>query len=231
MNKKIVIDIAFNVWFHDVNPVCLTKEWIDYRINIFMKYTGRNLMNQTNQSFLCILRYDKSTEDLVFDALSKYPKLPDNIIFTCEGGNVINKYINGSDYLYLVRLDCDDLYHPDVIDKLDKFPYRDGLECIICQYGYGYDSINNILSTRYDVSPPFYTLIYKTNEYLNGFRYTLKGGHTSAKYLNHEVLNGRNYLIVLHDKNLLNKFYCNLLQKVITNKNEINSVLEEFKIG
>ncbi|MDO7203606.1 hypothetical protein Q5M85_04635 [Paraclostridium bifermentans] len=54
-----------------------------------MKYTGKSLINQTNQDFKCVVRYAKESENLIFDALSKYPKLPGNIIFTDDGESYI----------------------------------------------------------------------------------------------------------------------------------------------
>lgn len=217
VNKKIIIDIPFNVKFHPFYPEfyqynsssysnSLSPEWINYRLNIFFNYTLKSLLHQTNQSFLCILRYDKSSENVILDSLSKYPKLPNNIIFTPNGDEILKSAIKGYEYLYHVRLDSDNLYHPNYIDQIDSFIYKEGLECILCQNGYIYDIINNNLAELYHYSPSFYTLIYKTTDYINGFRYKISGDHLGAINLSHSILPNRLYMITTHEKNVSNKF-------------------------
>ena len=68
MNKEIamIIDIPFNTptnpfWpgfehaseYDNSRKNSQTKKWIDYRIDIFMKYTALSLINQTFQNFKC----------------------------------------------------------------------------------------------------------------------------------------------------------------------------------
>ncbi|MGL4876920.1 hypothetical protein, partial [Paraclostridium dentum] len=73
MKKKLIVTINFNTM--DLSKNRLTKEWIDYRIDLFIKYTYFSLINQTYQDFLALIYYDINSQDLVLDALSKYPKL------------------------------------------------------------------------------------------------------------------------------------------------------------
>ncbi|EPZ62306.1 hypothetical protein H477_5632 [[Clostridium] sordellii ATCC 9714] len=100
-DKKVIFHIGFNTFEFDfvfknknIEPPRLTKEWIDYRMDVFMKHTYKSLINQTNQSFTAVVNYVKTSENLVFEALSKYPKLAENIIFTCEGEKVIKDLIS-----------------------------------------------------------------------------------------------------------------------------------------
>lgn len=229
-NKLIVIDIPFNTAFRNINPDRLKKDWIDYRINIFMNYTFNSLVNQTNQNFLCFLRYDKESESLIFDALSKYPKLPNNIIFTPNFNKEISQRIENYDFFYHVRLDSDNMYHREFIDKLHKFKYYDGLECILCQSGYIYDSVNDKLGTWHFESPPFYTFLYKTQDYINNFRYKLKSGHASAIEFKHEIFPERNFVVVIHEKNLLSKFESSFIQGYVTDEKLKKSIMKECNI-
>ena len=99
LNEKImIIDIPFNILDHPfwcgfkilyspISQKAQTKEWIDPRIDVFMDYTAKSLINQTNQNFKCILRHTPGTKEVIHDSLSRYPKLPDNIIFTDDGDN------------------------------------------------------------------------------------------------------------------------------------------------
>ncbi|MGL4736257.1 MAG: hypothetical protein ACRCW2_02270, partial [Cellulosilyticaceae bacterium] len=83
---KVVIKSKFNVPYTQFNnPFVekrLTKDWIAYRLSIFMKYTYASLVRQYNQAFKAFIQYDPVSERLLREELEKYPKLNDNIIFT-----------------------------------------------------------------------------------------------------------------------------------------------------
>ncbi|MEW9080222.1 hypothetical protein [Terrisporobacter glycolicus] len=234
MNKKVIVQILLNTRF-DINSqwgkISLTKEWIDYRIDIFMKYTAKSLINQSNQDFITIVRYWDSSEDLVLDALSKYKPLPNNILFKkdSEADEIINDYIKDSDIFYIVRIDSDDMYAPDFMGKLNEMNYYDGLQCIICQDGYVYDVLNDRLAMWHYFSPPFYTFVYKTLDYLSGERYVLEGGHCGAIKLNHEILSGLNFVFLVHEKNISSRFD-NRPDKKIIESEEKEIILKELMI-
>lgn len=235
MNKKIIVQIALNTKF-DINSewgrISQTKEWIDYRIEIFMKYTAQSLMNQSNQDFITIVRYWDSSKDLVFEALSKYEKLPKNIRFEkdSQADRIIENYIKDSDIFYIVRIDSDDMYAPDFMEKLNKLNYYDELQCIICQDGYVYDISDDKLATWHYFSPPFYTLVYNTNKYLKGERYIIEGGHDGAIKLNYEVLPGLNFVFLVHKKNISSKFDNRVDKKIIENEEEKDTLLKNLRI-
>lgn len=231
MRKLVIINIRFNTPMNTyVEVPRLTKEWIDYRMDIFMNYTCKSLINQTNQSFIGIVRYDELSHNLIEEALSRYPKLPDNIVFTPSPNRIINKALKNYDYLYLNRIDCDDMYHPTFVQQLIDFPFYEGLECILNQHGYIYDSVNNRLGTWFHKSPPFYTLIYKSEDYLNKKYYKLNRGHTGAILLNHEIINNKNFIVNVHEKNTMTKFEKSHTKEVILDENLKTSILKEFKI-
>ncbi|WFD11384.1 hypothetical protein [Tepidibacter hydrothermalis] len=242
MNKKIIIDIPFNVKFQPFSPTFFnnhkvsfyksqTKEWIDYRIDIFMKYTAKSLINQTNQSFICLVRYEKDTEDLVMNAISKYDKLPNNILFTSNADDIINQCIKDYEYAYFVRLDCDDMYASTFIDQLYNMEHEKNLQCILCKKGYIYDINNDELGEIDHYSPPFYCLVYKTSDYLSNFRYKLKNDHLSAFQLNHKALTERDYIIIVHKKNTQNEYDDISSQYpviTITDKKKKDSILKDW---
>ena len=221
MNKEIamIIDIPFNTptnpfWpgfehaseYDNSRKNSQTKKWIDYRIDIFMKYTALSLINQTNQNFKCVVRYTKETENLILDALSKYKKLPDNIIFTSDGDKYIEDAIADYKYIYHIRIDSDNMFSKDFIENLYQVEYYEGLECILAQNGYMYDAVNNILATIFHGSPSFYALIYTVDDFLGGFRHNTQPDHWGAVKLVHEKIESPSYLIVVHEENLSNNF-------------------------
>ncbi|MGM0876113.1 MAG: glycosyltransferase [Bacillota bacterium] len=209
--KKIIITIEFNSRSdnHDDYKIGLTPEWINYRMSIFMQYTLKSLINQTNQNFITLIQYAESTEKLIKQALAIYEPLPDNVQFVPHKSHndQIKEQISGYQYLYLVRLDCDDTYHKTFIQQLIDYQPKKSTQALINQNGYVYDSINNRIAPFRHFSPPFYTLIYKTQDFINGKRYKFNG-HGKVITLKYEILTKnkkRNFLIVIHRRNTLNQ--------------------------
>lgn len=237
-SKKIIISMNLNsMSLNDVPR--LSKEWLEYRIDIFMKYTYKSLINQTNQNFLAIINYDVKSHDTIKNILSKYKKLQSNIIFTpaksiikkegfCEN-NLVNRYIKGYDYLYLVTLDTDNMYHPSFVDKLINLKVNPKTQCVISQRGYVYDTIDNNLGVWISISPSFYTLIYKSSDFLNGVRYEIPS-HASAYTLIHEYIKDPTFLVTIHESNARSKFKMYNLSTVITDLNMKKSILKGFNI-
>ncbi|TWE00954.1 putative rhamnosyltransferase [Neobacillus bataviensis] len=227
MKKKIIVNIVFNTFGFTEDR--FTEKWINNRMDLFMNYTVQSLKSQTNQDFLTLVRYDDSTKQLIENAISKYEKLPNNIIFTGkkEFYQILSQSIKGFDYLYLVRIDSDDMYHKTYINQLHKYQHKPETEVIINQNGYLYDITNQQVAPIHYESPSFYTLIYKTEDYLNGKRYTLPGGHAGAITLKHEIISRRNFLNLITGKNTLPK---NILNKgTILSEKEAKLILKEFR--
>ncbi|WP_083238899.1 glycosyltransferase [Caloranaerobacter ferrireducens] len=230
--KRIIIGMSFNTQpFKDKR---FTEEWIKQRIAIFMNYTLQSLKAQTNQNFVALIKYHDKTKSIIENALSKYEPLPDNIQFVNQNEyeSKIIEYIKGYDYLYLVRLDCDDMYHKTFIQQLFDYRPRLNTQVLINQKGYVYDSILKGLAKTEIKSPPFYTLIYKVSDYLDGKRYKMPGGHTYAIKLPHEILKKRNFIIVVHSnntsQNTSSAFKRAKENQKILDKDKIQNILKDF---
>ncbi len=222
------------MYFNDVdllNGVNLTKEWINYRIDIFMKFTCKSLIKQTNQDFLALLRYNDESEELINEALNKYTKLPDNIKFIKrkEKNKLIYKTLEQGnyDYVFEVRLDSDDCYNEDYFEMLKNYKPKEGTQFLMNQKGYIYDSINCKLGYWYCKSSPFFVASYKIDDYLNKVRYKVERGHSGVINYPHEILNENNFLVIVHAKNTLTDFN-KRLQGLIENKNEVKQILNTF---
>ncbi|AKL95220.1 putative rhamnosyl transferase [Clostridium aceticum] len=224
---KIIVGIEFN---SRANGISRTKDWIDYRMDIFNKFTLQSLKKQTNQDFLVLVRYAEKTTDLIKGALSHYPTLPNNIRFieNEKYESIIEKSIKGYEFLYLVRLDCDDVYHKTFINQLHEYKPKKNTRALINQKGYVYDSVNHRLGNWYYVSPPFYTLIYKVKDYLAGERVPIPKGHCTVIKNPHEIIHKKNYAVIVHGNNTLNAFNNHRTGKIITNKKEIQNILKHF---
>ncbi|MDO5294903.1 MAG: glycosyltransferase [bacterium] len=239
MKKRILFKILLNTRFRDIKSInpkwkftSEDRSWIEYRINIFMQYTAQSLKNQCNQEFMAIILYRNSTEDIVKNLLQKYETLPDNIIFLNENkeDEFITEYLKDSEYLYEVRLDSDDCYIDTFVQDLYNVSANEETQCILTRWGYIWDHHSKRLGRVYYASPPFYTLIYDVKQYQKGFRYTLKGGHVGACRLECEVLEGEQYLFVLHDSNILATFEQRKQKNEILKQEQKKMIMNRFGI-
>lgn len=232
MNKKIIVQINFNnIKYSDLR---LSKEWIEERLNIFWRYTLQSLKAQTNQAFEVYLNYDILSKAIIQESLAKREPLPSNIHFgdTKFNNRAIDQAIIESDIFYWVRLDSDNLYHKEYIQKLYDYTPQEGTEALVSQYGYLYGEFSDRLARYYQLSPPFYTLIYQPQEYINGKRYVTPGGHRSVcTVLKYEVIPGYNYLVSIHSQNTSNgEWMINRNNKIIIGK-ERKEILTDFGLS
>jgi hypothetical protein len=198
--KKLIIGMMFNNRNIDKNE--LNKDWIDYRLKIFQKYTMKSLINQTNQDFVVLMGVRKETIDYVKSKLDA----PDNIKIR-DSENTINKLIKGYEYLYILRLDSDDCFINNWIERIHNYKPKEETEILISQYCYNYDINTKRLMKFFLDSPQCYSLIYKVEDYCKGKKYKLPGGHNGAITLKHELLKGYNYMDTVHDKNISSRFW------------------------
>lgn len=207
------------------------KNWIEKRIDIFMRFTLKSLKAQTNQNFLALIKYEDKTNDIVTNILGKYPKLPDNIKFISKNEyekKVIEK-IKGFNYLFLLRLDSDDMYHKSFIQQLYNYKHDISTEAIINQNGYIYDSIKNRMAKFPHKSPNYYTLVYKVDDFINGKRYRIPGGHPNViKLLKHEIIKKPNYIRLVHSINDSSTFRLANRKNIINDNNKIKEILKDF---
>lgn len=234
-NRIIIVNIPFNIDPHwPNNPYAktrLTEKWINYRISIFMKYTYLSLKKQTNQNFIALILYDPCTETLIKKALSQYEKLPDNIIFTSTMPKDTIRLINGYEYLYQVRIDSDNMFHPEFIQQLHDITPKPDTQAIINQKGYIYNIATDELATFYGESPAFFTFILKASEVKKGFTYKTEGGHLGVIKLKHEILARNNFMIISHEQNISIRFAKWMYEDLITDENKKNQILKEFNIN
>lgn len=202
MNRKVIIQIPFNVQnFNRENE--LNEEWIAYRLEIFLKYCLKSLINQTSQYFHTLLRVRNETFSFIQENLSG--KLPDNIIIIAQPSddyfNTIKKLTRGYDEFLEVRLDSDDCLVNYYVDLLHNTVILKDTEVLISQNHYCYDIVQKRLAKFFWKSPPGYALVYKTKDYYQDKRYYLKNGHGGAILLKHQLLEGYTYLNAIHGRN------------------------------
>ena len=234
MNKKIIIQIPFNVQgFNKENE--LNEEWIDYRLKLFIGWNVKSLKAQTNQWFTALLRCRDETLEYIKERIERL--IPENvfIVGVKEYHEKTQELIKGYEYLYQVRMDSDDLYEKNFIDLLHNFYPKPETEVLISQRCYTHDINQGRLAYFHYASPQSYVLIYKTPEYRLGKRHILKNGHGGAILLKHELLSGINYMDTVHKKNDSSYFEAGKGGKKdwseIEDKNDIREILKDFGIA
>ncbi|NRY63587.1 glycosyltransferase [Clostridium beijerinckii] len=257
-NKSIVILIPLNIasyeeveyeekndirgYFDTVDKEREDEIWIKNRINIFMNYTYKSLINQTNQDFTACVLYSKESEELVFSEISKYGPMPENIVFISKNmaDVFIKEKIIGSEYVYFVRIDSDDMYHKSYVQKLYDYIPKPETTALLNQWGYLYDSFNGKLFICSAKVTSCYTLIHKTEDYINGTvpsvitdKLDIQMG-TAWSMPNKEYLDGLNYAWHVHSKNTLTsseEWFTNEWTYYLSdpiNKDIINPIISEF---
>ena len=234
MNKKVIIQIPFNVQgFNKKNE--LDDKWIRYRLMLFVNYNLKSLKAQTNQHFTALLRCRDETIPRIKELISK--ELPENvqIVRVQEYKEKVKELIKDYNYLYLVRMDSDDLYVNAFVDTIQNYSPNPETEVLISQDCYTYDINQKRLAYFFYHSPQSYVLIYKTIEYNRGKRYYLKNGHGGAWLLKHELILGVNYMDTVHQRNDSSYFEGKTGGKKrwceIQIKEDIAEILNNFGIG
>lgn len=232
LNRKIIVSSNFNAWkAKEALESRLTKEWIENRIKVFMSHTLQSLKIQISQDFLALIIYDELSHGILQEILAQYDELPVNVHFvtTKKYDEMLRNYIDESDHFFLIRIDSDDMYHNSYIQQLQEYRPQESTIALINQDGYIYDSIQHRLAYWSHPSPPFYTLIYKTQEYLTGKRYKLPGGHSKIIQFDHEILKSGNFVVVVHSNNISTHFNKSQRKEIITDPDLLESILKEFK--
>lgn len=219
--------------------------WIKNRINIFINYTFRSLIKQTNQDFTACIIYDDRTEEIVNSEVKKYGKLPNNIIFISKSiaDIFIKQKILGSEYVYFTRIDSDDMYHKEYIQKLYDHNIIPGTVALLNPWGYIYDSFNDKLAVYNAKVNSCYTLIYKTEDYLTGKVQSVITDQLDAQMggvwslpSGKEDIEGINHVWHMHSKNILSCFeewftnkWTNYTGDQINDINIIKEILDDFR--
>lgn len=223
MNKTHIIYIPFTGV--GKNPY-KGDEWLKDRIEIFKNYTLKSLLNQTNKDFILLLSFrpEERRNPLVVQLFQDIPDLP--IIFSFHGliyyddrneeNNKtlltrIKETFDGMkpvDYIYLTRIDSDDMFHKDVVQLIqDQEP---NVKALTLQNGYVYNKdTSEVAQWNPITNPPFHTVIFPRDVFFDpqkhinwyeGFK-----SHEDIARLPHKVLwrgdnrTDRLYMVFTHD--------------------------------
>ncbi|MGL5152909.1 MAG: glycosyltransferase family A protein, partial [Clostridium sp.] len=250
MKSIVIITSKFNIMTGERNNLYAanekeryTIEWLSHRMKIFMNYTLKSLINQTNQNFYAVYAYEDSTCDVINKLLLEYERLPDNIIFVKKSlyMECIKGLCSGYDLLYLTRLDSDDMYNRNFVNRLLALEIEEDTQAVLCKDGYIYNSLDLRLSMYSHISFTFYSFIYrlyKEESMFDSLPITpwdllLNFFHFSVLNYNYILLDGRNFMFHIHSENTNSRFPTGsfvfyTLGEAINDNRIRNRILREF---
>lgn len=214
-------------------------DWWKYRLDLYKTYTLNSLVNQTNQNFYLLMLVDNRL--LLYNDLEEILK-QSGLKYLLIRKNLENDFkekmrtLPDSKYIYSTRIDTDDVFRYDVVEEIQKYDYSDK-RLLVYQKGYCYDVVNRRLQHYFAKSPPFYTIMFpkevfvddtKRNEYVG-----VKSHDQMFNSMKPLVLSENKYIVLIHEKNLSSVYLENetRLNRFEIPKNEHFTLLKDFGIN
>ncbi len=124
--------------------------------------------------------------------------------------NVLRPIFRRTDFVYVTRIDSDDMFHKDAIKLIQKV--KPQYKAITIRKGYVYNRITRELSEwNPTTNPPFHTIIFPYDVFFNAEKYLeYMGGYRThedvVKLYDYKSLRGRLYCVLTHSFNISTNF-------------------------
>lgn len=133
-------------------------EWLDYRLEIFRRYTLRSLLNQTDNRFRFWMTCLEESESVLapkIEAMRKKDSAMAVVDFVFDEAKACSRLEGNDRSLYFLKIDSDDLYHRDTIAKTrEVLDPLGGIPMLMFCDGYIYDIRTGKMSIFIQWSPP-----------------------------------------------------------------------------
>ena len=109
-------------------------------------------------------------------------------------------------YIYLTRIDSDDMFHQEAIAEIQRIPPREG--ALIYDKGYVYNANTGEMATwNPKTNPPFHTIIFLGSQFYNPLEHlrTYKDFHSHEdipRIFKVEKLSDNRYCVLVHGKHI-----------------------------
>lgn len=125
--------------------------WLDYRLDIFWRYTLRSLLNQTDNRMRIWMVCSPDSEKILMPKVGAMS----NVDFIFDVEEACSHIEENRKPIYFMKIDSDDLYHESVVEKVRQIlGHLDGMPMLMFNDGYIYDIFTKKLSTYVRWSPP-----------------------------------------------------------------------------
>lgn len=186
-------------------PTFMTFSGLPYWDDKFSKGLKERFMNAARIARMAWRENNPSILMSVFELLKdKNATLKDRLAPALES---IKNNINVEfDWVYVSRIDSDDMFHEDFIQEVHSFPPFPG--ALTCRNGYVYNSNTGQLAEwNPKTNPPFHTIIFPKNDFFDPARYIqyfrgFKSHEDIPSVFNSQNLKDRKYCVVIHQKHI-----------------------------
>lgn len=217
-------------------------DWFKYRLKILENFTLKSLVNQTIKNFYYVIYLRRCFPEALVLELQKILNnsgLRNAIIYYDKENDIKNKissYFPKSKYIYATRIDSDDLFHKDVVREIQSYQFK-RRQALIYQRGYCYDCINKKMRHHLMSCPPFHTIMYPYELYLDlntaaEYRGSSGGHDTIISSMNYTVLEPYKYIVLFHGLNNRSRYVeKNEYDFRTIPREEHNKILKDFNIS
>ena len=172
----------------------LSKEWIQYRYNIWKKFTLQSMLNQTYKDWIWVIKCHSKSKNITKGLFYQH----DRRINESHSEKNQKRTISEFDDVLLIQLASDDMYRKDAIEEFHKAALIQQREFYLCNTGYILD-LSNLNLAKYDKnSPPFYARLVNGKEH-GMLRIGMK--HRRVKKENPYIMPGNMYMVGIHEQN------------------------------
>ena len=231
-----------------------TDRWINERIFLFKKYTLASLLNQTNKNFLhwiCFRNHNPK-----WDELADYLKsINYNFVFTYNGQchwddrsdqnptlekrfakslEALKPHIEGKKWVYYTLLDSDDMFMKDAVELIQQQEPEMG-KSLVFQKGYAINHQTKELADWFCVSPPFYTIIYPAETFLDPkekflYEVGLNSHEDAVEIFRATIMPENKYSYLIHSYNKSTSWEHKFRGKIYTDDNFRKQVFKDLGI-
>lgn len=213
------VKVRFDIRREDIN-----KEWLDTRREFFLQHTLVSLLNQTNKDWVLWIQCQNGMQEWARELEHKLDSIIGKYVITYSDGpvnpNKLDPYGEGdklrlSDYVYVTRIDSDDLYAPDAL-MLARYclPTDNGktVQSSMFRRGYLYDINTKQLGVYNGPSTPFHTLMIPSILFLDIDKYkqyvwSLAGDHSKInRAFQTRELPDWKFTVLIHGHNFISDF-------------------------
>lgn len=184
-----------------------SKDWFDYRINLFRKYTYPAMVNQINQNFKWLVFFDDSTNR---DSISEFKRITP--IYLKDYTRWLPKHISDailshsseSSWIISSILDSDDVYHPMMVSDIQSnfeprefmIDFKDGINF----------NIHNGKSTlyKYKSPSPYISIVEPKTKKLKTCKLVQHPG-MRKHFREKSISNVIRWAMIIHGSNVNNK--------------------------
>lgn len=189
------------VYFHRNTPTSWETDYFERRGRLFEKFTVRSLLAQEFKDFRVWIHCSAGMEQDVSPFSDRHPEF----VFTF-GEHFPSSLVQGSDYVYVTRIDSDDVYRKDALAIVNgKYPSQAGeVEALMFRKGFIYDIRDGRLGYYENPSQPFHTVMFPASVFSDPVAYEKEfvGDHSkvASKYPV-QILPAFRFCVLLHGLN------------------------------